>query len=73
MEADGLSGAGLSGDRVHADPDAYRVLYVATIGDAVYVLHFFQKKAQRTAKADIDLATQRYRQVTEMTRAKEAP
>jgi phage-related protein len=48
-------------------------LYVATIGDAVYVLHCFQKKAQRTAKADIDLATQRYRQVTEMTRAKEVP
>jgi len=40
-------------------------LYVATIGDAVYVLHCFQKKTQRTAKADIDLAMQRYRQVTE--------
>jgi phage-related protein len=48
-------------------------LYVATIGDAVYVLHCFQKKAQRTAQADIGLATQRYRQVTGMTRAKEAP
>jgi phage-related protein len=48
-------------------------LYVATIGDAVYVLHCFQKKTQRTAQADINLAKQRYRQVTEMTRAKEAP
>ena len=54
-------------------PGAYRGLYVATIGDAVYVLHCFQKKTQRTAQADINLAKQRYRQVTEMTRAKEAP
>ena len=46
-------------------PALTRVLYVATIGDAVYVLHCFQKKTQRTAKADIDLAMQRYRQVTE--------
>jgi phage-related protein len=66
-------GPGCREIRVRADPGAYRVLYVATIGDAVYVMQCFQKKIQRTAKADIDLATQRYRQVTEMTRAKEAP
>jgi phage-related protein len=66
-------GSGCREIRVRADTGAYRVLYVATIGDAVYVLHCFQKKTQRTAKADIGLATQRYRQVTEMTRAKEAP
>ena len=39
---------------------AYRVFYVATIGDAVYVLHCFQKKTQRTAKADLDLGKSRY-------------
>ena len=58
-------GPGCREIRVRADPGAYRVLYVATIGDAVYVLHCFQKKTQRTGKADIDLAMQRYRQVTE--------
>lgn len=44
---------------------------MATIGDAVYVLHCFEKKTQRTAKADIDLAKRRYREVTEMIRAEE--
>jgi phage-related protein len=27
---------------------------------AVYVLHCFQKKTQRTAKSDLDLASKRY-------------
>ena len=46
---------------------------MAAIGEAVYVLHCFQKKARQTTKADIDLARQRYTQVTEMARAKEKP
>lgn len=66
-------GAGCREIRVRADNDAYRVVYVATIGDAVYVLHCFQKTTQRTAKRDIDLAKQRYKQVTEMIRARETP
>jgi len=36
------------------------VFYVATFGDAVYVLHCFQKKTQRTAKADLDVGKARY-------------
>jgi phage-related protein len=32
---------------------AWRVVYVANRGDAVYVLHAFQKKTHRTAKQDI--------------------
>ena len=40
---------------------AFRVLYVATFPDAVYMLHAFQKKAQKTAKADLSLATTRYK------------
>jgi phage-related protein len=46
--------------------NAYRVVYVATIGDAVYVLHCFQKKAQRTPKADLALAAARYKAVIAM-------
>ena len=57
--------------RVRTGAGAYRVIYVATVGDAVYVLHCFEKKTQRTAKADIDLAKQHYREVTEMIRAEE--
>ncbi|MEA1052258.1 type II toxin-antitoxin system RelE/ParE family toxin [Lamprobacter modestohalophilus] len=31
------------------------------MADAVYVLHCFQKKTEKTAQADVDLATRRYR------------
>jgi phage-related protein len=34
---------------------------VAKFDDAVYVLHCFQKKTQKTSKADLSLAAQRYR------------
>lgn len=41
----------------------WRVVYVAKLADAVYVLHAFQKKSQQTRKEDIDLARRRYAQV----------
>jgi phage-related protein len=34
---------------------------LAKFTDAVYVLHCFQKKTQKTSKADLDLAAKRYR------------
>lgn len=40
---------------------AYRVMYVAKFSEGVYVLHAFDKKTQRTSKADLDLATMRYK------------
>lgn len=40
---------------------AWRVIYVAKLDDAIYVLHSFQKKTQQTAKADIELAARRYK------------
>mgnify|MGYP006387525133 FL=1 len=40
---------------------AFRVIYVAKFADAVYVLHCFQKKTQKTSKTDLDLAESRYR------------
>jgi phage-related protein len=42
------------------------VIYVAKFTDAVYVLHAFQKKSQKTARADLDLAMQRYRIAQEL-------
>jgi phage-related protein len=66
-------GPGCREIRVRAEGDAYRAVYVASIGDAVYVLHCFEKKTRQTPKADIDLAKQRYRQVIESIRAKERP
>lgn len=40
--------------------DAYRVFYVAKFEEAVYVLHAFQKKTQKTSKRDIELGQRRY-------------
>lgn len=40
---------------------AFRVIYVAKFADALYVLHAFQKKTQKTSKADLDLAAKRYK------------
>lgn len=55
-------GAGVSEIRIRAAAGAYRVIYVARFEDAVYVLHAFQKKTQKTSKGDLELARQRYRE-----------
>lgn len=54
-------GKGVQEIRVRDEAGAFRVIYVAKFVDAVYVLHCFQKKMQKTSKADLDLATKRYR------------
>ncbi|MGU2439545.1 type II toxin-antitoxin system RelE/ParE family toxin [Burkholderia cenocepacia] len=46
--------------RIHVEGE-WRVIYVAKFEDSVYVLHAFQKKTQKTTKADIDLAKRRYK------------
>lgn len=56
-------GSGVREIRVHDEAGAFRVIYIATKGDAVYVLHAFQKKSQKTAQRDIDLARLRMRQI----------
>ena len=40
--------------------EAYRIFYVARFAEAVYVLHAFNKKTQKTAKKDIEIGKQRY-------------
>lgn len=52
-------GQGVREIRVRDEAGAYRVLYIATFAEAVYVLHAFQKKTQKTAKLDLDLARTR--------------
>jgi len=42
---------------------AYRVIYTAKVADAVYVLHAFQKKTQKTAQRHIELARQRLKEI----------
>ena len=54
-------GQGVREIRIRDADGAFRIMYVAKFADAVYVLHCFQKKAQKTSKTDLDLATKRYR------------
>ncbi|MGH7574687.1 MAG: type II toxin-antitoxin system RelE/ParE family toxin [Longimicrobiales bacterium] len=56
-------GAGTREIRIRDESRAFRVIYVAKFADAVYVLHCFEKKTERTRKADIDLAAKRYREL----------
>jgi phage-related protein len=53
-------GAGVQEIRVWEESGAYRVLYVAKFEEGVYVLHVFEKRSQKTPKADIQLAKGRY-------------
>ena len=48
---------------------AFRVIYVAKLAEAVYVLHAFQKKSQRTARLDIELARSRFNSLMNERRA----
>jgi len=53
-------GAGVKEIRIRVET-SYRVLYVAKFNEAVYVLHAFVKKTQKTSRQDIDLSAERYK------------
>jgi phage-related protein len=55
-------GSGAKEIRIHVLGE-WRILYVAKFADAVYVLHAFAKKTQKTRKADIELARKRYQEI----------
>lgn len=57
-------GAGVQEIRIRDAAGAFRVIYLATRKEAVYVLHCFQKKSQRTSKRDLRLAKKRFEEVT---------
>lgn len=54
-------GAGVREIRVRDASGAYRVIYVATFSEAVYVLHAFAKKTQRTSQLDLAIAQLRFK------------
>lgn len=56
-------GQGVKEIRIRDAAGAFRVIYVTKFSDAVYVLHCFQKKTEKTSKTDLDLAGKRYRDV----------
>ena len=53
-------GAGVKEIRIRVET-SYRVLYVAKFNEAVYVIHAFVKKTQKTSRRDIDLSAERYK------------
>ncbi|MGY6275373.1 type II toxin-antitoxin system RelE/ParE family toxin [Methylomonas sp. MgM2] len=53
-------GKGVEELRIWDETGTYRIIYLARLSDAIYVLHAFQKKTQTTAKRDIELASKRY-------------
>ena len=58
-------GSGVREIRITDSDGAFRVIYVAKFEKVVYVLHAFQKKTQKTRKADLDIAKRAYKKVIE--------
>lgn len=56
-------GAGVAEVRIQDEAGAFRVIYIAKFEDAVFVLHCFQKKSQKTGQRDLDLAASRLRSI----------
>jgi phage-related protein len=54
-----LAGKGVREIRIHTELE-HRVLYIAKFADGVYVLHAFEKRTQRVARHDLDLARERF-------------
>ncbi len=51
------------------DTDTYRTVYAVQIGECVYVLHAFQKKAKKGIKTppqEVNMIKRRYKQAVEM-------
>jgi len=57
-----IIGSGVKEIRIHILGE-WRVIYVAKLQEAVYVLHAFQKKTRKTNQQEIDLARKRYKQI----------
>jgi phage-related protein len=56
------------------DTDTYRAVYAVQIGESIYVLHAFQKKAKKgiaTPKKNVDLIRKRYKEAVQLERQKQ--
>jgi len=61
-------GPGVREIRIHCEGQ-YRVIYVASLKEKVYVLHAFQKKTEKTSKQDLDMAKRTLKEVLERQRS----
>lgn len=57
----GVIGVGVKEIRIRDIAGAFRVIYVAGVGDTIHVLHAFQKKSQKTPERDLVIAKTRFR------------
>jgi phage-related protein len=51
--------------RIYDADGVFRVIYIANFEEAVYVLHAFQKKTQKTSRQDLEAAKRAYGQILE--------
>ena len=58
-------GQGVKEIRIYDAFGAFRVIYVAKFAGAVYVLHCFQKKTEKTSQKDLHIASKRYRDLVQ--------
>jgi phage-related protein len=56
-------GIGVKEIRVRDAAGIFRMIYLATRPEGVYVLHCFQKKKSRTSRSDLELATKRFKSI----------
>src|SRR5262245_7431424 len=56
-------GVGVREIRIHI-AGAHRVVYVATRAEAIYGLHAFEKKTQKTSARDLQIGRDRFRALT---------
>jgi phage-related protein len=54
-------GPGVREIRVRDTSGAFRVIYIATLPEAIFVLHAFQKKSRATSKRDLEIAETRFK------------
>lgn len=57
-------GFGVMEIRIH-EPCEHRIIYVAKFPEAVYVLHAFSKKTEKTLQREIEIARRAYGEIQE--------
>ena len=55
--------------RIRTDRKHYRIVYIASFGEAVYVLHAFVKKSRATPKQEIEIIRARLSEVRPLRKA----
>jgi phage-related protein len=56
-------GAGVKEIRERDEAGIFRIIYLATRPEGVYVLHCFQKTTQQTSRPELELAKKRFKSI----------